>query len=1026
MSPRKVFFIFLAGLLPLLMEAPLRAQTQGVSGTVRDPDGEPLPGTVIVVKGDKAGTSKANAMADAEGRYTVKCLPTDVLSFFAMGFEELEVKVEGRSVVDVVLSPDASTQLDEAVAIGYGSVKKADLTGSVTNVRMTDIQEAPDVSVDQALQGRVAGADILSTSGDPGASTTIRIRGTRSIEASNEPLIVVDDVMDAIRDISDINPADIESITVLKDASSTAIYGARGANGVILITTKTGTLSSKPNITAKAGFGISMLPSSLDVMNASEFAVYRNMYALNNNSTPAESYDPMTGPTYADPASLGKGTDWIKAITRIAPHQTYDISASGGTSKFKYYVSAGYLDHRGIIKANGARRFNGRINLDYQVNSWLKAGFRGNYVYRDLDNNKAVLGGDNFVAAAVYLSPLMDVTENFNPLAFTGGNINNPVSLVNKVTDKTRQDQFINTVYLQAKLPKNFSLRSQFTYYLYNYGYYKYTPSDMPIKVEGQGGDATRRETRTRTFNSETTLTFDKTWRKTHHLDAVAGFTGHKMLYENFQLSGSGYQLDELLWNNMNAVADKNTYNAATSTTYKNTMSVLLRANYNYRQRYYLTVSFRADGASNFAENHKWGFFPSAAFKWNIANEPWMKSAREVDELSLKLSAGRTGNDAVSVFRSLAAMTSTTSGYVFGDNQPVAYYPSRIASPELTWEKTDLYNAAITGAFFNNRISFEADVYYSRTTDLLLQVNTARYSGFSNRYANCGTTRNIGAEFTLSTRNIVRKNFSWVMDITVSHNNQKVIDVGSEGLVQKYASVGTQPYTMYGYKAGYPLNSLWGFVYAGVWHDQEEIDRNGVTRAYASQLTNQQPGMPRYIDVNHDGILSELDLCHLGNADPWLYGGIQNKFRLWRFNATMYWTYSLGGKIYNFYELVMAGSGLTNQYRYMKDAWSVTNTTSDLPAAGIIPGSQVPGSLQLHDASYLRLKTLSISYTQPFKKGIKDLKITLSGDNLLLLKKYNGFDPDVSSEGASSTLRRLDVGAYPKARMILLSVQVRY
>ena len=1005
-------------LLLFLAAAPCAFAQEKVRGSVKDDSGEPLPGAVIMVREAGTGASRGSGLSDDAGRFEIVCAPNDSLSFLFMGYETLTVPVAGRETIDAVLTPEKAQSLDEAVVIGYGSVRKADVTGSVVSVKMADIRDAPDVSVAQAMQGRVAGAEILSTSGDPAAGTTIRIRGTRSIEASNEPLIVVDDVMDAVSDINDINPSDIESISVLKDASATAIYGARGSNGVILITTKSGAQSARPVVNAIAEFGVSTLPSRLDIMNASEFAAYRNQYYVNSGNTPP----------YDDPSSMGVGTDWIGAITRVAPHQNYVLSASGGNKQRRFFASLGYLDHQGIIKSSGNKRFNGRVNLDNQIFPWLKVGYKMNYTFRHTDQNKAALGGSNFQAAAVYLSPLMDITENFNPLAFTGGKINNPVSLVNKLVYYTEQDQLVNTVYGETTFLKDWKLNSQLTYYINNSAYYRYEPSDMPIKTEGMGGDAMRRELRSRSLNSVTTLSYDHTWFKRHHLDAVLGFTGYSVKYENFQLSGSGYLDDDVMWRNMNAVPDKQTYAANTSESRRNTLSFLGRVNYNWRQRYYLTLSGRYDGASNFAAAHKWGFFPSTAFKWSIHNERFMKGIHWLDELSLKLSAGRSGNDAVSTYVSQAAMTTTTGGYLFNDAQPVAYYVSRIDSPELTWEKTDLYNIAVTGSFFNHRLVFELEGYHSRTTDLLQSVPLARTTGFASRWANLGVTTNTGVEFTLNTRNIVRKNFSWTTDFTISHNTQRVVEIGEESRVSKYKSMGTSPYMMYGYVAGKPLNALWGFVYDGVWHNQEEIDRNTFTHTHVSQSVTLVPGMPKYVDVDHDGSLSENDLCYLGNADPFLYGGIQNSFRFWKVRVGMYWTYSLGGKIYNFYELVTAGSAITNQYRYMKDAWTADNPDNDLPGAGIITGAHVPSTLQLHDASFLRLKTLTVSYTYTpaSNRYFRDIRFSLSADNLLLFKKYNGFDPDVSSEGTSSTLRRLDIGAYPKARMIVAGITFRY
>ena len=506
----------------------------------------------------------------------------------------------------------------------------------------------------------------------------------------------------------------------------------------------------------------------------------------------------------------------------------------------------------------------------------------------------------------------------------------------------------------------------------------------------------------------------------------MAGSSFYYLASNTLSLSGQGYLVDAVKWKNMNAVQDKNTYNASTGETDKHTLSFFGRFNYDYRKRYYLTFTARADGASNFAANNKWGFFPSGALRWNIHNEPFMKNIPAVDELSVKLSYGRSGNDAISVYRSLAALSSTTGGYLFDGRQPVAYYPSRIASPDLRWEKTDLVNLAVTGAFLNNRINVTAEAYYAYTSDLLLYVQVAQQSGYSSRLANIGATSNKGIELTLETRNIVKRGFVWNTSFTLSHNTQRVEDIGGENYIIAYAAPSTG-YMMYGYVKGYPINSLWGFQAAGVWHNEEEIERNEHTHAVASRNGSTTLGFPVYVDRNHDGVLNSEDLTYLGNADPYVYGGLQNTFNIGKLKLGIYFAYSIGGKIFNYSELFMAGSQRTNQYSYMVNAWHpVKNPDSDLPRAGIMD-EDVHSTRQLHDASYLRLKNVTLSYTWNIpRKWLKDITIGVTGENLWLLKAYNGFDPDVSSSSDGSTLRRMDLGAYPKARTVIGFIQIRY
>lgn len=1008
-----------------------------LTGTVTDENGAPVTGATVIVVGTQRGTTTS-----ATGAYTLQVRNGEILEFQYLGYEKQAVSVGGQTTLDVTLQPSKAMAVDEVVVIGYGTVKKGDATGSVANIKISDVKDLPVLSVDQALQGRVAGADIMSTTGEPGATTSIRIRGTRSISASNEPLIVVDGVMDAVSDLNDLNMADIESVTILKDASSTAIYGSRGSNGVIIVTTKGGgnQTNTKPSITLKADIGFSQLPRKLDVMNATEFALYRNDFAYFSTQSGYEDIGegtPQSKYPFKDPFSLGKGTDWIDEITRTAPYQNYSLSISGRSKKSSYYASLGYNDSQGIIDNSGLQRITGRLNLDHQLFKWLKVGYRGSYTWRDNAQNLAEIGGTAYYRAAMYLSPHIDPQENYNPLWGNGQRINTPRATIDQNTYSIERTSLNHTAYLEVALAKGLKLRSQNSYYSFQRHTYRYYPGSLPAKNEGEGGQAYRAEFHEFSLSSENTLSYKLETKSGHNIDALAGFTAYRYKSDNFTLSGQGYMDDDVLWNNMNAVTDKETYSAATGLTKRTKMSLLARFNYNYKQRYYLTVTGRYDGSSNFAANNKWGFFPSVALKWNAAKENFLKDVRWIDELSLRLSAGRTGNDAISAYRSLAAMSSTTSGYLFDGMQPGAYYRSRLASPNLTWEKTDLYNAALDLAFFNNRLMITAEGYISKTRDLLLTVQTASATGYTSRYANIGKTSNKGVELSIESRNIVRPKFSWTTNLTIAHNKQNVDDIGSEDFVTALSSPGNNPYMMYGYVKGYPLNALWGFKYGDTWKSVEEFERNSVTNTYVSALAINSDaasrkaslGMPRYYDINNDGSLNNDDLVYQGNADPDLYGGLQNNFRFGRLNVGIYFTYSLGGKIYNYSELYMAGSSMSNQYRYMLEAWHpVRNPQSNLPRAGAVD-AHVPSDLMIYDASYIRLKNITVGYTFDLSKRskfIRDITLNLSAENLHIWKKYNGFDPDVSTDSSDSALRRVDLGAYPKPRTIVFSIQLRY
>ena len=1001
------------------------AQTQ-VSGHVYDSFGEPLIGASVMIKGTMTGS-----ITDFDGAYSISAKSTDVLVAEYLGFNAIEETVGSRKVIDFKLSEDKNV-LDDVVVIAYGAAKKSDLTGSVANVKMGDIKDAPTLSIDNALQGRIAGADFMSTDGAPGATTSIRIRGTRSISASNEPLFIVDGIMDAIHDLNDINSDDIASISVLKDASSTAIYGSRGANGVIIITTKKGTKSDKVSISFKADFGLSQLPKSLDIMNATEFVQYRNDFAYfgkDASHSNVNANTPLSGSVYADPYSYGEGTDWIGNITRNAFSQNYALSLNGGSEKGSYYFSVAYNDTEGIIDGSGQSRFTGRFKGERQFFKWLKASYNGSYTYRNQDVNKATIGGTSWWNGAQYLSPLLKVTDSENPLYNLGQKVNTPRAMIDLNTNIQKRNSTNHAVSVDITPVENLVIASVLSYYLYDRQTYRYYPGSLPAKTANEGGQAYRANYTENSLSSETTVRY-KLEKDGHTFQPLVGFSAYRFGAENFTLEGKGYMDDEVMWNNMNAVLDKETYSAGTSCNSTQKMSAFARVDYNWKSRYYITATGRYDGASNFAANNKWAFFPSAALRWNISNEAFMSNVAWIDDLSLRFSAGLTGNDAISAYKSLAMLSSTTGGYLFDGSQPVAFYRSRLAEPGLTWEKTASYNLALDWTLLKGRLTMTAEAYLSRTTDLLLEVQVADQTGYNSRLTNLGEISNKGLELSIESRNIEKKNFQWTTSFTISHNTQKVIDIGSEDFVPQLNCPGTNKYMMYGYVEGYPLNSLWGFKYGGLWKSDEDRERNRQTKAYASENTKWEDGTPRYYDINHDGVLNQKDLVYQGSADPIIYGGLQNTFYYKNFKLGVYFAYSLGGKIYNYGEFYQSGGMYTNQYRYMLDSWHPErNPESNIPRAGYTDVA-LPSDFMIHDASYIRLKNISLGYTldisKYWKNGIRDITFTFSGENLYLWKNYNGFDPDVSTESDNAALRRVDLGAYPKPRTFTFSIQVRY
>lgn len=1018
----------IATTLALMALLPALAQTRKVSGTVRDENSEALTGAVVLVKsGGKEGPVSGSATTDVAGRYSVECKDGDYISVHFLGYNDAVYPVKGRKSIDITMTPDASRQLEDVVVIGYGSVKKADLTGSVTSVKMAEIREEPVLSIDQALQGRVAGMEVTSTDGEPGSDAVIRIRGSRSITASNDPLIVVDGVMDAVSSISDINPSDIESVSVLKDASATAIYGARGANGVIIITTRGSADASEPvqniSIRFKASAGVSQLPRNLDLMDAVQYGVFRNAYMQRAGLSGKYSYTtPLSNMSVKDPYTFGEGTDWIADVSRTAPYHNYSISMNGFQGKQKFYAALSYSDEQGIIRESGKQNLTGTLNVTNDLFKWLRVYVNLRYQYRLQDNMRSSIGSGGIQYAAEYMSPLVNPSSSYNPLSSGSTIVDNAVVRLKEITDHTDRSMLSATVGANVRIAAPLKYKTKVSYYLFDRQRYRFSPSTLPSRTDDMGGWASRQNYGEQSIYYEQSLEYS--WEnKRHHFDVTAGQTFKHFRSFVINLEGEGYIVDAMKWNNMSAVLDKDSYGASTSETIKNKMAFFGRANYNYKRRYYFTFTGRFDGASNFAANHKWGFFPSGAFKWSIYKEPWLKKVDWLDDLSLKMSLGQSGNDLGQAYRSLARMDSGSGGYPFNGEYTLHYWQARIASPNLTWETTTLGNIALESAFFNNRLSFTFEAYKAITTDLLLTVKTPQNTGYDNKYENIGQTTTQGLELTINSRNMVKRNFSWSTDFTISHASSIVNNIGAEAEVSS-RNAPTGGYMTVGYKVGYPVNAFWGFQYAGVWHNQDEIDRNKITHAYANDASSNTLGYPIYLDQNHDGSLDSQDIVYLGTPDPIISGGLQNTFRIKGLTLGVFFNYALGGKVLNYAEFYMAGSRRTNQYAYMVNAWHpYKNPDSNLPAAGVFDGNAVPSSFIIHDASFLRLKTLSLSYHFNIKSRVlRELDITCSGENLYLWTNYNGFDPDVSSGGING----YDVSSYPKPRRFVLSIQMSY
>ena len=543
----------------------------------------------------------------------------------------------------------------------------------------------------------------------------------------------------------------------------------------------------------KAGF--SQLLRSLDLMNATEFARYNNERQHFNKTAspePGTGYNPnyLAYPNkYTNPEALGEGTDWIDAMTYLAPYQQYSLSVNGGVKNTNYYASINYSDNQGIIYDTGGKHLTAKVNVSHQFTKWLKLIYSHSSVYRKLQQNKANIGGTSIWNGVIYLSPALTIDDTVNDLYDYGNGVvfNNPYITVKQAQKYTEINTSFNMLIARITPMKGLTIESKNSVYLAQNHQFRFNPGSLPAKAAANaGGDAFRSEQDQRQFSSDNTVTYKTSIDKKHNLDVMGGLSIYYNNKNYVGVTAKGLLVDALTWNDLSGVADKDNYTISSSNTKVKRMSVLARANYNFKNRYYITFTGRADGSSNFAANKKWGFFPSAAFKWNMSKEQWIRQLNFFQDLSLRMSAGRTGNDAIAAYTSLYSIDSSTSGYLIGGSQVTYYYPNRLASPNLTWETTDMFNAAVDMAMFRGRLKFTLEGYYALTKDLLLNVQKAQHTGFDYYRENLGKTSNAGLELSIESKNYVKKDFSWTTEFTLAHNSQMVRDIGTEDFVVTY------------------------------------------------------------------------------------------------------------------------------------------------------------------------------------------------------------------------------------------------
>lgn len=1037
MKPLLVLFLFSPGFINA------QAVKAVIKGVVKDTSNVPLMGVNVKLKGTELGTT-----TDKKGEYVLSVTSKNAtLVFTFTGFVKQEVLVNGLSNLNVQLR-EQITELNEVIAVGYGSIKKRDITGSVGQVNMNDLGKAPVLSFEDALAGRLAGVKVSSSQGQPGAPVEIVVRGANSLTQGNSPLYVIDGF--PIEDPANaaINPNDIASIEVLKDASATAVYGSRGANGVIIIETKKGK-AGKPVISYNASFGSQQVLHKMKLMNPYDFVKLQS--ELDSTTTATQYLTGRTLDSYKDET----GYDWQNQIFRASPMQIHNLSLSGGNEQTKYSISGSIYNQDGIIINSGYKRYQGRVAIDQTVNSKLKVGIIANYSNIKTYGRTASEVGSSSSASSYLMYSVWGyrpITSNNTDLtnSLTDPDINttndfrvNPViSTENELLQRTNNNIMANA-YANYSITKDLTLRvtggisNQIvrTDQFYNSLTAQGTPL-LPTNVYGSYGSIVYSETSN--WVNENTLTYNKRMGN-HSLNILGGFTTQGRTLNTYGSQAVNVPNESLGLSGL----DEGTPLAITAANSSNTLASFVgRINYGYKSKYLFTASFRSDGSSKFAEGHKWGYFPSGAFAWRMIDEKFMKSLNFISNAKLRLSYGLTGNNRVSDFAYLASLSlPTLNSYSFANATPArGVIPVTLPNNDLKWETTSQLDLGYDLGLLKDRINLVVDVYQKTTRDLILNANVPYSTGYATAYRNIGKVRNNGLEFTLNTVNVKSKNFSWTTNFNISFNTNKVLalsdnqqnmqtpitwETAFSGNPLYIATVGDAAAKFYGYQ--------WDGVYQykdfdlvnNVYTLKSTVTTNGATRSTI------QPGDVKYKDLNGDGIVNASDKTIIGNPLPKHIGGFSNNFTYKGFELNVFFQWSYGNDIYNANRIVFEGNALgyrnLNQYESYNDRWSPTNTNSTLARIGGQGPKGVYSSRVVEDGSYLRLKTVSLGYNLP-TSILKNLKISrayfsVSAQNLVTWTKYTGMDPEVSVQNSALT-PGFDYSAYPRARTVTFDLKI--
>ncbi|MFH6991591.1 SusC/RagA family TonB-linked outer membrane protein [Flavobacterium sp. FlaQc-48] len=957
-----------------------------ITGIVYNEKHEPLPGATVIIKGTSTSTT-----TDFDGKFSIASGAADIILIVSyIGYADKEIAAQGSNV-EIQLATDA-VALTDVVVIGYGKAKAKDITGSISSINLAGTKTQSVVNVGEAMQGRAAGVQVIS-SGEPGSNVSFRVRGTGTI-ANNNPLVVVDG-MPLNGGLNQVNMNDVESISVLKDASSTAIYGSRGANGVVIVTTKRGGTKEGSTLTFDTFTAVQNASNKVNVLNASQFASLNNDMLSNGGLTP--------NPLWTNPSSLGSGTDWVGTLFNPELMSSYTLSYGNKTKKSNIYVSANYFNQKGIILNTDYRRFIVQFNSDTKINSKIKFG---NSIKMAHDIKESGAYDIRSTLLANPTQPIYDATGNFtgptgNPLY--SGDIENPIGKATTVERSTKGYNLQGNLFAEINILKNLVFKSLGGVEANIWFDRTWSPKyswGSDVQTNSYLSQGTNRSI---TILWDNTLTYDAHFGA-HNFNAVVGSSSQSNKYDFLNGSIQKFASDGTQQIDNGTLQPTVGGNASEWAI----MSYLARANYDYDGKYYITGTIRRDGSSRFGQGNKWGWFPSGAISWRISSEKFMEKVTAINDLKLRFGYGITGNQDIGNYAFSSSYNTVL--YNFNNTYVSAVVPTVLPNTNVKWEGQEQFNLGLDASLLDNRINLTVDAYVKNTNDMLVPMSVPVTSGYSDIYVpsiNAGKIQNKGIEFSLSTKNLVH-DLKWSSDVVFSYNKNKVesingdtpIITGSTGLNSSISLI----------QAGYPVNVFYGYVTDGIFQSQADVNNHAVQMAGSNTATSTAAGDVRFKDLNNDGIINDKDRTFLGNPNPKFSYSLNNTFSYKNFDLTVYLQGVYGNDIYNANRMYTESMSVANnQTTATLGRWTGAGTSNSMPRAvyGDPNNNARVSDRFIEDGSYLRLKNISLSYNFPQKalgSTFSSVRLYFSAQNVLTFTNYKGFDPEVLANGIDNNV----------------------